>query len=159
MLHLLKLDQETWLCRTHLDAFLVDFWPYWTNLDIIEPFCLLGPVYFDPSFWTCLFGPVYLELSLLTLIFWPFIFGSFFWPVYLDPSIRTCLFGPIYLCPYLCQEGLPCCQEGLPCVRKVYHGVRKHTPSLGKGFDPPKSTKKLKSRNFICHLDRRFWKF
>ena len=37
----LKLDQETWLCRTHLDTFWVDFGPYWTNLDIFGPFCLL----------------------------------------------------------------------------------------------------------------------
>ena len=29
------------LDRTHLDAFLVDFGPYWTNLDIFGPFCLL----------------------------------------------------------------------------------------------------------------------
>ena len=33
------------------------------------------------------------------------------------------------------------------------------TPSLEKKFDPQKSTKKLKSRNFICHLDRHFLKF
>ena len=48
----LKLDQGNWLCRTHLDDLLVDFYrigPYWTNLDQFGLFCLFGPVYFDPS--------------------------------------------------------------------------------------------------------------
>ena len=36
-----KQDQETWLCRTHLDTFWFDFGPYWTNLGIFGPFCLL----------------------------------------------------------------------------------------------------------------------
>ena len=64
-----KLDQETWLCRTHLDTFWFDFGPYWTKFDIFGTFCLLGPFYLDPSIWICLFGPVYLDLSLLTHMF------------------------------------------------------------------------------------------
>ena len=31
-----ELDQETWLCRTHLDTFWVYFGPYWTNLDYLD---------------------------------------------------------------------------------------------------------------------------
>ena len=102
---------------------------------------------------TRLFWPVSFDPDILTLKFYPF-----FRHVFLDPSIGTVLFGPIYLCPYICQEGLPCCQEGLPCcqeglpcARKFYHGVRKHIPPLEK-FQPPKSTKQLKSKNLICHL-------
>ena len=66
---IMKLDQETWLCRTHLVTFWVDFGQYWTNLDIFGPFCLLGPVYLDPSIWISLFGPVSLDRSLLIQIF------------------------------------------------------------------------------------------
>ena len=54
-----KLAQRIWLCRTHLDNFLVDFGLYWT---ISDPF---GPsVYLDLSIWTCLFGPVFFDLSI-----------------------------------------------------------------------------------------------
>ena len=51
-----KLDQETWLCRTHLDTFWVDFGPYWTNLD--------HSVFLDQFIWTRLFGSVSLDPSL-----------------------------------------------------------------------------------------------
>ena len=57
-------------------------------MDQFGPFCLFGPVYFDPSFWTCLFWPVHLDPSNLTRLFGP---------VYLDPSNWTRLFGPVYL--------------------------------------------------------------
>ena len=69
-----KLDKETWLCRTHLDAFLVDFGQIW--------------IYLDSSIWTHLGEPVYLDRSDQTRLFGP---------VYLDLSIWTRQFGPIYL--------------------------------------------------------------
>ena len=51
---LLKLDQGT-----PMNIFLVDFEPYWTNLDKLD-----HSVYFDLSIWTCLFGPDSLHLSI-----------------------------------------------------------------------------------------------
>ena len=120
-----KLDQETWLCRTHLDVFLVDFY-------IFGPFCLLGtdcfyPSLWDLSIWTRLFGPVSFDLSIWTYLTWPRYFDPYIWtlfldqfiwtylltsvyldpsicanllgPVWLDPSSWTCLFGPVYMDP------------------------------------------------------------
>jgi hypothetical protein len=66
-----KLDQETWLCRTHLVAFWFIFnhiGPIWIYLDhsvFLDQFILtllFGPVYLYLSIWIRLFGPVYLDL-------------------------------------------------------------------------------------------------
>ena len=45
--------------------FWFDFGPYWTNSDIFGPFCLLEPVYMDPSIWINLnmFGPILTHLD------------------------------------------------------------------------------------------------
>ena len=127
-----KLDQETWLCRTHLDAFLVDFGPYWTNLDIFGPFCLLGPVNFYPCLWdlyiwTRLFGPVSLDPYVLTHIFKSFFYTHIFVSISLDHSDWTHLIGLAYLDQVLWNNlGEPVYMDpSNHGVRKVYHGVRK----------------------------------
>ena len=107
-----KLDLGTWLCRTPLDDFWVNFgsyWtildqygPIWTNMDQFGPFCQFGPVYLDPSIWTHLFEPVYLDLYIWCRLFGPVsldpsFLPHLFGPVYFNPSIWTRLFRPVYL--------------------------------------------------------------
>ena len=75
--------------------FLGWFWTILDQLDIFGPFCLLWPVYLEPSIWICLFGPVCLDLSLWTHMFWPIYLDPFFRPIYLCPSLWTPLIGPI----------------------------------------------------------------
>ena len=85
-----KQDQETWLCRTHLDTFgliLDHIGPIWIYLD--------HSVFFDQFIWTHLFGSVSLDPSIWTCLFGPISFDPYIWILFLDPYICAHLFRPL----------------------------------------------------------------